>query len=190
MAIIACPRPEGDSFDELLRIDVPGQTTQMNRTQEILDRANSETVSPELVFQAVCKDVGEHTGANRVSIWRFENGGDSIRCVSFYKTQNGTFTKGQVLSAKDQLEYFKRIQTDHFIVASDARNHPATAEFTDQYFAEHDIYSLLDFILHDKFVPVGVICCENAGEPREWSDDDVSYLRQVSTLISFRFKIE
>ena len=160
----------------------------MKRTIEILDRAQSETVSPDTVFQSVCKDVEEQTGANRVSIWHFENDDDCIRCACFYEAHNKTFTNGQVLFADDQPEYFKTILTENFIVAPDARNHPATAEFTDQYFREHDIHSLLDFIIHENFKPVGVICCENAGERREWHDDDISYLRQISTVISFYFK--
>lgn len=84
--------------------------------------------------------------------------------------------------------YFSTILHENFIVATEARSHPATAELVDPYFRDHDIYSLLDYVIHDNFKPIGVICCENAGGLRHWREEDVSYLRQMSTLISFRLK--
>lgn len=160
----------------------------MKRTIEILDKIKAETVPPSMVFQAVCKDIAEHTGANRVSIWHLENDSESIRCDCFYEASTESFSDGQVLHAKDQPKYFKTILTEKFIVAPDARTHPATAELTDRYFVEHDIYSLLDFVISENFEPFGVICCENAGSRREWREDDISFLRQISTLISFNLK--
>jgi hypothetical protein len=73
----------------------------------------------------------------------------------------------------------------HFIVAPHARTHPITSELNEKYFVPNDIYSLLDFIIHRDFDPVGVICCKNAHSPIKWTDQHVSVLRQVSSIISF-----
>lgn len=162
----------------------------MKRTLEILDLKKTDAVSPEAVFRAVCLDVSESTRANRVSIWRFENRCENIYCVSFYEAEKNKFSSGQKLFARDHPNYFESIQIEKFIVASDALNDPATADLSGSYFQRHDIYSLLDFILYENFNPVGVICCENAGKRLDWTDDDVSYLRQISTLISHFFKFD
>jgi len=95
---------------------------------------------------------------------------------------------GQRLASKDCPKYFKAILTEQLIIAPDARRHSATDELTDTYFVENDIYSLLDLMIHEDFKLMGVICCENAGSQREWRDEDISYLRQMGTLISFNFK--
>lgn len=160
----------------------------MDRTAEILEKAKTEDVPPFQIFQAVCRDVAEKTEANRVSIWHLEKDHSCIRCACFYEADGEVFSDGQVLYADDHPTYFKSILTEKFIVAPDARDHLATAELTDEYFRPHDIYSLLDFVIHEDFKPSGVICCENSGERREWRDDDVSYLRQISTIISFHFR--
>lgn len=162
----------------------------MNRTVKVLEKVTSESVPPFVIFQAVCLDIAEETKANRVSIWHLEKDHSCIRCACFYEAEAGVFSEGQVLFAVDHPNYFKSILAEKFIVAPNAREHSATAELTDNYFRPHGIFSLLDFVIHENFKPSGVICCENAGAPREWRDDDVSYLRQISTLISFYFRLE
>lgn len=155
---------------------------------EALEAADRTSLSSEHVFHAACRDVAEATGANRVSIWDFSDRRDSVHCVCFYDASTDSFTKGQVLTAEDLPTYFRVILKEKYIVAPDARSHAATAELVDPYFRDHDIYSLLDFIIHENFKPIGVICCENAGAIRDWQEEDISYLRQISTLISFRLK--
>lgn len=160
----------------------------MERIVKILDRARSEAITPDTVFKAVCMYIAENTGANRISIWHFAADDRSILCDCFYDVDSETFTEGQVLQAENHPTYFETILTENVIIAPDARSHPVTKELTEPYFLQHDIYSLLDFVIHDNFKPSGVICCENAGARRDWSYDDVSSLRQVSTLISFYFR--
>jgi len=145
-------------------------------------------VSFDAVLQAACRDVAEHTKANRVSIWRFEENATRIACDCFYEAEGESFSTGQTLTAEDCPKYFKTILREQLIAAPDARNHPVTDELTDSYFLPNDIYSLLDLVIHDDFRPIGVIFCENAGVPRDWSDEDVSYLRQMATFLSFNFK--
>lgn len=160
----------------------------MKRTIDVLESAEEIQASSDEIFRAACRDVAEATGANRVSIWEFDKYRESIRCACFYEAPLERFTSGQVLKASEHPAYFNNILREKFIIADDARSHPATADLVDPYFMDHDIHSLLDFIIHEDFKPIGVVCCENAGTIRKWRDEDVSYLRQISTLISFRLK--
>lgn len=162
----------------------------MERTADIVHGDSTAEATSAAVFQSACRDVAAFTGANRVSIWCFGEANASLHCECLLDVDTETFSQGQMLWAKDHPNYFEAIQRQLYIVAPDARTHPVTAEFADTYFRDHDIYSLLDFILHRNFKPVGILCCEHAGEPRNWRDEDVTYLRQMSTLISFFFKRE
>lgn len=160
----------------------------MKRTIEALKTAPSTSESTRTVYRAVCRDVAEETHANRVSIWKIEDDNTCIRCECFYDANRDEFTEGQTLRAKDFPRYFNPILAGRSVVAPDARSHSATAELSDPYFREHNIYSLLDYVIHDDYQPTGIICCDNAGELRAWRDRDVAYLSKMSTLISFNFK--
>ncbi len=159
----------------------------MNTLLDFVKKAELNSASAYSVFKAACQDVSAKTGSNRVSIWNMDEKESFIKCACYFNADDETYTNGQILYAIDHPNYFKTIVEDNVIIAPDASAHPATAELTDPYFRENDIYSLLDFILHKDFRPIGVICCENAGTRREWTNDDVNYLRTVSTLISFYF---
>ena len=95
------------------------------------------------------------------------------------------FWSGVSLHKSDFPAYFESIVENEIINASDARNHSATRCFNEAYFEPNNIYSLLDFILHKDFKPVGIICCERTGSRVEWSNQDVDQLRQIATFISF-----
>jgi GAF domain-containing protein len=75
-----------------------------------------------------------------------------------------------------------------FISAPDAHTHPATKGLSEVYFKPNGIQSLLDFIRHKDFKPVGVICCENRSARRDWSEENKNTLRSIAALVSHRFR--
>ena len=160
----------------------------MKHTADVLDGRKEGRVSSDEVLQSACRDVATYTNANRVSIWHFEKQEKILHCDCCFDVDEDSFSSGQRLASKDCPKYFKAILTEQLIIAPDARRHSATDELTDTYFVENDICSLLDLMIHEDFKPMGVICCENGGSQREWRDEDISYLRQMGTLISFNFK--
>ena len=151
---------------------------------DLIDRLGKDDISPIDILLAACRDLANKTAADLTSIWFYNESHSAIECACRYEKENDSFSSGQLLYEKDYPTYFKTIDTDKFLIIPDARNHPATAEFTDPYFIENDIYSLLDFTIHDKRHLTGIICCEKTGEIYHWEEDDHSYLRQLSTLIS------
>ncbi len=156
----------------------------MNRILEVLNQ-KAERIDIEALYQAACIDVAENVQANRTSIWHFDSGKTRIHCDCYYVTEKEEFSSGQVLFASSAPMYFETIQTEQYVVAPDARQVHATACLAEQYLIPNDIYSLLDYIIHFNFKPVGIICCENAFEKRNWTEADKKYLLEVSTLVSF-----
>lgn len=158
----------------------------MRRTMKLFDEDESRSLNRSTLLRAVCEDIAENIKANRVSIWRFDENNTKIVCECYMTVDKQEFSEGQTLNASDAPEYFKTILEEKYVEATDARDHSATRELTEIYFEPADIYSLLDFIIHKNFSPVGIICCENAYEKRDWTEEDKSYLRQISTLFSFK----
>lgn len=160
----------------------------MQRTRKILSLQDSENISEEAVFQAVCKDLYERVDSDLTSLWFFDSAKKSLTCQCQYDALSDTFEKGFIITAAEAPAYFKNVLVDNYLSAPDVRSHYATKDLTDTYFSPKGIKSLLDFIIHREFQPVGVICCENRRNQRNWNESDRDYLRAIASLISIRFQ--
>lgn len=127
--------------------------------------------------------------ANLVSLWRFNEDESAIISIINYDSESESFTSGLELTRSDFPVYFQNIIENDLIIASDARKHSATKGFTTPYFEPNNIFSLLDFILHNDFHPRGVICFESKGKQVEWTAEDVENIRIIATMISFCFEV-
>lgn len=157
----------------------------MKRTRKIL---KSKSIDDETLFQAVCLDVAERVESDLVSIWFCSFEGTGILCKCRYDAITGLFSEGQRVMKADCPLYFETMIEYNYISAPEACEHPATRELAEKYLKPNGVVSLLDFILHEDFKPIGVICCESRSSIRHWSDEDMSYLRSIATLISNRFR--
>jgi two-component system, sensor histidine kinase len=129
------------------------------------------------------------THANRVSLWAFNQAQSEIICLKCLSA-NMQFTSGKVLKKINYPEYFNTILKDEVIIASDARNHPATLCFNESYFVPLDIYSLFDYIYHKDFIPRGVICCESVGKKITWLEEESQILKRIANMTSILFDFE
>lgn len=135
--------------------------------------------------RAICRVLQQVLpAANRVTLWRFENNFSQIVCTYHMQANQKADATGSVLQASDFPEYFKAILREQVLVASHARHHPVTRCFADNYFAENDIYSLMDYNFHSDFSPIGVICCESTGVEVQWSQSDIAHLKRVASIAS------
>lgn len=156
----------------------------MNRTLTYLESNPGTQVNPD-ICEAICLDIIDNVDADLVSIWLFDPAKSKITCLHSKDLKNSPSMKGLELFRQDFPVYFRSIVEETTINASNARTHPMTRELTKAYFEPFNITSLLDFIIHNDFEPVGVICCESRNRKREWDDDNIDYLRSLTTYISF-----
>jgi GAF domain-containing protein len=162
----------------------------VNPTEALNLLLNNPYKSKRAVLEKVC-DYAQQIipSANLISLWRFTPDRNSIVSLINFDAQSGEYKEGLELRRDDFPKYFENIVEHELIVASDARNHSATRCFNEAYFEPNDIHSLLDFILHKDFAPVGVICCESKGKQVDWTDEDIDNIRMVATMISFFFEV-
>mgnify|MGYP000284788599 CR=1 FL=1 len=162
----------------------------MERTKQLLNNTPKDNLDPQDVFKAICLDASENLDANLTSVWTFDKARTQIECQASFDKSSNTFSQGQILKRDDFPSYFSYITEDNIINATDVRTHYATKELVECYFDPMQVVSLLDFILHKNYQPVGVICCENKHETRKWSTQNEDYLRALSALTSFNFEFE
>lgn len=133
----------------------------------------------------ICRSIRHNiASASRVSLWRFESDRTAIRCLILDTQEHSDTSSSLVLKQQDYPEYFNAILSGDTLSASDARHHPSTRCFNEDYFNTFDIYSLLDFIFHRNFTPIGIICCESTGKQVTWSDEDKNVIRRTASIVS------
>ncbi|GAB3244976.1 GAF domain-containing protein [Chitinimonas naiadis] len=140
-------------------------------------------------FQMLARVVVQELGTSRGSFWFY--GGDlkdSVVCESLYDASDSQWSSGMALSEDDFPDYFEAMRDQHQIIASDARQHPATSCFNEVYFEPLNIYSLLDVGITVNDVQVGLVCCEQTADIKEWSQADIQYLQQVAAMVGLALK--
>jgi serine phosphatase RsbU (regulator of sigma subunit) len=120
-------------------------------------------------------------GVSRVSVWFYDEGRTSIVCRDLF--QAGEHSAGVELRASDFPAYFAALADDRTITADDARSHPATREFTEIYLKPLDIHAMLEAPIRHKGRLVGVLCHEQCGRVRRWTQDDVIYAASLADFV-------
>jgi hypothetical protein len=142
------------------------------------------------LFESVCSLAVAGTKATRASVWYFEADG-SISCQRLLDVRTTGYQKGAVIERRTHQVYLDAIVAEGGVLADDARTDNKTSCFNDGYFVENDIYSLLDFLIIDRDgLPAAILCCEQCGGPRKWSEDDIVCLRDLAQSIVETFKYQ
>jgi len=141
----------------------------------------------EILYEKLCKLTSENLQVNRVSIWSYEANPPSIHRKYLYEL-DGSTDELFVLEKNQFPGYFRAMLTKNFIAAENARYHPDTAEFKDSYLVPLDIHSMLDcpISIDGKFM--GVVCCENQHQQRNWSPEDILFVQSLSDIIAIGSK--
>ncbi|MGJ8639645.1 MAG: GAF domain-containing protein [Opitutaceae bacterium] len=162
----------------------------MKRIREALRIQQVESFRSDYILRLVCTDLAKSIQADLVSIWYFNKAQTEIRCQIYYDSHLQSFKRGQILYRKDFPHYFQAIIEETCIAAVDAQRQMATRELSEAYLIPNGIQSILDFILHQDSVPVGVICCECRDTRRDWTDTEKGKLRVIAELLSHRFHFD
>nr|WP_294935960.1 PAS domain S-box protein [uncultured Flavobacterium sp.] len=166
--------------EESLRVE---KNSRLNLISNELSTLNFLTYpSQQALIEHILREASIALDIDRVSLWNKTEEG--IELFSLYIKNTDSFTGGVTLKKSDYPIYFKAIENNPFIVASDAQNHPEISEFREVYFKNYEIKSLLDFPIYVSGELKGVTCYENTSELRIWSTDEINFARTVSDIIA------
>ena len=119
----------------------------------------------------------------RVSLWRLDDSNSKIECQVLLDKHKGALIEITELSEVDFPAYFEALKSGEAIVANDAKNNPATSEFTDEYLVPNAITSMLDIPIIQSNIIVGIICCEHCGDVRKWQEDEIDFVFEIAKLV-------
>jgi PAS domain S-box-containing protein len=146
-----------------------------------LERVDAETLDDRI--RTILETCARTLQTRRVSVWRFTDEHDAIRCLDLYDAVTRTHQSGFVLPRREYPQYFRALEYERVVAASDARTDPRTRDFVDSYLVPNDIHAMLDVPLRHKDELIGVVCGEHAGGPREWAVDEKHFMISVANLI-------
>lgn len=135
-------------------------------------------------LRAICTVAADTLGVARVSVWRLERGGASLRCLELCE-QSAPMPRGEaVWERADFPAYFAAIEKADIIAAVDAHTDLRTQEFAASYLTPLGIGAMLAAPVRLGGRPEGVLCCEHVGGPRAWLPDEETFAVSLGNFAS------
>jgi signal transduction histidine kinase len=105
---------------------------------------------------------------DRASVWRLSEDRGRLECLDLYERKTRRHSSGQGISLRVAPQYFRALDGERAVAASNARTDPRTREFSDSYLIPYGIGAMLDAPIWLAGRLVGVVCVEHVGDTREW----------------------
>ncbi len=154
-----------------------------NKTIKQLSTTNfNDYKNIELSFMFIIESAAIVSKCNRVSYWKYTE--DKIICENLYELHKHTFSKGFVLEKEEYPIYFEAIKSKKVISAFDVFNKPEVSEFTENYFLQNEIKSILDIPIFIDGELIGLVCFETTSENKNWDNEDINFARTISDIIT------
>jgi len=122
----------------------------------------------DAIFHQLVETAARTLRVERVSVWRFTDDRQKLRCHALYELGLDRHSAGVELEADAYPNYFKALAETDVIAAADAQRDPRTCEFKDGYLIPLGIGAMMEVPIH----PGAVLCHEHVGPPRTWLADE------------------
>jgi two-component system cell cycle sensor histidine kinase/response regulator CckA len=123
-------------------------------------------------LRAITEAAAKSLEVTRVSVWLFESDGTHLTTADVFDPRFAEPASAITITARQHPEYFKVLQEERVIAVDDVRDHPALTGFVSDYFSPLGIVSVLDAPVRVGDQVLGVVCHEQVGTPRQWTDED------------------
>jgi PAS domain S-box-containing protein len=172
-----------DASQQELRHSERRLAAQSQALTELTSRQTGVSVTVNDRLRLILETCARTLEVARVSTWRFEDNGSTLRCDDLFQTSTGTHTSGERLHERDVPAYFSAVGHDRVVAASDAHADSRTREFSELYLTPHGIGAMLDVPLRQEDRPLGVMCIEHVGGPRTWKFDEQNFALSLANLV-------
>jgi PAS domain S-box-containing protein len=125
----------------------------------------------------------------RASVWFYDQDRMVLHCACLYELDKERHSTGIELKAGEYPAYFRALEEERAIAASDACQDPRTCEFAEGYLRPLGIGAMLDAPIRSQGKMVGVLCSEHVGPPREWAPDEQNFAGSLADLISLSLEV-
>lgn len=160
--------------------------TRLRRAGEDLVRlACSPGVSNGVMTDAlreITETAGNGLAVARASVWFVESEKALLWCADVYDRNLGRHAAGEVLSLDRYLAYAQAVGDARYLAVVDVQTDPRTSVLAAEYWVPHGIVSTLEAPVRVDGRMVGVVCLEQTGRIRVWSDDDGIFVASLADV--------
>jgi GAF domain-containing protein len=130
--------------------------------------------------------IQRHFQCSRVSMWVFrgEPGQGVMSCTGGYTESGEHLPAGAELQQDQYVAYFQEIFSNGAYVCHDTSTDPRLDGMRDGYLRPLRVMALLDAVFAYNGRAQGLLCCEQVGEPRRWTNSEVADLKRCASLIT------
>ncbi len=172
-----------DASQQELRNSERRLADQSQALTELTSRQTGVSVTVSDRLRIILETCARTLEVARVSTWRFEDNGSTLRCDDLFQSNTGQHTSGERLYEHDVPAYFSAIGHDRVVAAADAHADPRTCEFSTSYLTPNGIGAMLDVPLRQEDRGLGVMCIEHVGGPRTWKFDEQNFALSLANLV-------
>ena len=138
-------------------------------------------------LEKMTSTIGKHLKVSRTAVWHYQLTEDNLRCEMMYAHTTGDFQSGQELASRMYADYFAALTSEQTIIAPSVSEHPATRSLATEVYQTANVQSVLYVPYFVDGRVAGLIGCEQQFEQREWTDEDVDFLKSCADLLSVTY---
>lgn len=138
-------------------------------------------------YRVACRQSAQTLGVHRVSIWMLAQDASGLaaelRCMLLYELAEDRYSSGDKLLRTQCPKYFEAIEHRRVLIVEDARSDPQTADI-ESYLKESRVGALLDAPIYRNGIVVGVVCHEQVGGVRRWTEQEAGFATAVADMLT------
>jgi PAS domain-containing protein len=115
-------------------------------------------------------------------VWLFDHTRRFMRSVIIFDASTKQLRKNLDLDRHDHLEYFKILELEKVVAASDVTQDSRTQSFA-AYSQATGVKALLDAPLFRNGLMIGVVCFESEKAPQDWSEQEEDFAQSASETL-------
>lgn len=131
-----------------------------------------------------CDTLSRELGVSRVGVWELNEAQDELHLLILRDLAQDVTNRGEVLKSEDAQSYLDAIAGDYVLVIDDAMNDPRCHELAKAYLPDNNVASMLDCPIRTFGGLAGVVCIEQIGTLRQWTQEEVNFALAVTGLVS------
>jgi two-component sensor histidine kinase len=126
----------------------------------------------------------------RVNAWTTSENEVYVHCLLAYDRKKDKFYQETSLNKEEFTDYFQHISKKDFLISNNARTEHYNKSILENYLIPNNIYSMIEvpIISGGKFK--GILCFEQTGEPRIWTNDEQHFAIALTHLITLTIETE
>jgi len=161
-------------------------TNSIRRTASLMVDLSSP---PQSFMETILCEARVALRVSRISVWILKKIDNQkvIECIANTDwLSTGAPEILPTLYKKDFPTYFDNIEFGEAICAHDAETDNRTKEFLEPYLKPENIKSMLDTPIFSDGSTIGVVCCEQKEQQREWTFEEVQFAELIADCCTFR----